>query len=87
MSLYIPCLDQICWSPSPCPVISRSFLVDLLLLVQTELTRATVDQEKKTTNDGENLEEVVLGKVLVGVVLMKLKIQTLATMTLFESHR
>jgi hypothetical protein len=49
-----------------------SDLVNLLLLVDTELAWAAVDQEKQTTDDGQNLEEVVLGKVLVGVVLVKL---------------
>lgn len=48
-----------------------SDLVDLLLFVDAELARATVDQEKQTTDDGQNLEEVVFGKVLVGVVLVK----------------
>ena len=47
-------------------------LVDLLLLVDTELTRAAVDEEQETTDDGEDLEEVVLGEVLVGVVLVEL---------------
>jgi hypothetical protein len=50
-----------------------SDLVNLLLLVDAELARATVDQEKQTADDGQNLEEVVLGKVLVGVVLVKLR--------------
>jgi hypothetical protein len=48
-------------------------LVDLLLLVDAELARAAVDEQKKATNDGEDLEEVVLGEVLVGVVLMELR--------------
>lgn len=49
-----------------------SDLVNLLLLIDTELAGATVDQEKQTADDGQNLEEIVLGKVLVGVVLVKL---------------
>jgi hypothetical protein len=49
------------------------FLVDLLLLVDAELARAAVDQQQKAADDGEDLEEVVLGKVLVGVVLMELR--------------
>lgn len=49
-------------------------LVDLLLLINTELTRATVDQQEQTTNDREDLEEIVLGKVLVWVVLVELVI-------------
>lgn len=50
-----------------------SDLVNLLLLIDTELAWATVDQEKQTADDGQNLEEIVLGKVLVGVVLVKLR--------------
>uniref|UniRef100_A0A1Y1LG74 Uncharacterized protein n=1 Tax=Photinus pyralis TaxID=7054 RepID=A0A1Y1LG74_PHOPY len=46
-------------------------LVDLLLLINTELTRATVDQQEQTTDDREDLEEIVLGKVLVWVVLVE----------------
>lgn len=48
-------------------------LVNLLLLVDAELAGAAVDQEQQTTNNGQNLEEIVLGKVLVGVVLVKLR--------------
>ena len=48
-------------------------LVDLLLLVDAELARAAVDQQQETADDGEDLEEVVLGKVLVGVVLVELE--------------
>ena len=47
-------------------------LVNLLLLVDTELARTAVDQEKETADDGEDLEEVVLGKVLVGMMVMEL---------------
>jgi hypothetical protein len=46
-------------------------LVDLLLLVNAELAWAAVDEEKESTDDGQDLEEVVLGKVLVGVVLVE----------------
>jgi hypothetical protein len=49
-----------------------SALINLLLLVDTELAWAAVDQEQQTTDNGQNLEEIVLGKVLVGVVLVKL---------------
>jgi hypothetical protein len=49
-----------------------SALVDLLLLVDAELPGAAVDQEKQTAHDREDLEEVVLGEVLVRVVLVKL---------------
>lgn len=47
-------------------------LVDLLLLVDAELAWAAVDKQQETTNDGQDLEEVVLGKVLVRVVLVEL---------------
>lgn len=50
-----------------------SLLVNLLLLVDGELTGAAVDEEEKTTDNGEDLEEVVLGKVLLGVVLVELQ--------------
>lgn len=50
------------------------FLVDLLLLIDAELSRATVDQEEETSYNGQNLEEVILGEILVGVVLVKLRI-------------
>lgn len=51
----------------------RACLVDLLLLVDGELAGAGVDEEEQTTDDGEDLEEVVLGKVLLGVVLVELE--------------
>lgn len=47
-------------------------LVHLLLLINAELAWSTVDQEQETADNGEDLEEVVLGEVLVGVVLVKL---------------
>lgn len=47
-------------------------LVNLLLLVDAELAGAAVDQEQQTADNGQNLEEIVLGKVLVRVVLVKL---------------
>lgn len=43
-------------------------LVHLLLLIHTELPRAHVDQQEETADDGEDLEEVVLGEILVGVM-------------------
>lgn len=48
-------------------------LVYLLLLVDGELARAAVDEQKQTTDNREDLEEIVLGEVLVGVVLVKLE--------------
>lgn len=38
------------------------------------MPRPTVDEEEQTSYDGQNLEEVILGKILVGVVLVKLQI-------------
>lgn len=55
---------------------SGFLLVNLLLLVDAELAGAAVDQEQQTTDNGQNLEEIVLGKVLVGVVLVKLRRET-----------
>ncbi len=51
---------------------SPSSLVYLLLLVNAVFTRSAVDQQQESTNDRENLEEVVLCKVFVGMVLVKL---------------
>lgn len=48
-------------------------LVYLLLLINAELAWPTVDQEQETADNRENLEEVVLGKILVGVMLVKLR--------------
>lgn len=48
------------------------FLVDLLLLVDAKLAWAAVDKQEQAADDGEDLEEVVLGEVLVGVVFVKL---------------
>jgi hypothetical protein len=53
-------------------------LVDLLLLVDAELARAAVDEQEQAADDGEDLKEVVLGEVLVGVVLMELREAVLA---------
>jgi hypothetical protein len=49
-------------------------LVDLFLLINAIFARSTIYQQQEPPNDREDLEEVVLGKVLVGVVLMKLDI-------------
>lgn len=55
-----------------CSLVRTPSLVNLFLLINAELTRAAVHKKKKAADDGENLEEVVLGKVLVGVMLVKL---------------
>lgn len=47
-------------------------LVNFLLLIDTELSGSHVDQKKKTTNNREDLEKVVLCKVLVGMVGVEL---------------
>ena len=47
-------------------------LVHLLLLVEADLAGTHVDEEEQTADDGQDLEEVVLGEVLVGVVLVEL---------------
>ena len=61
-------------------------LVDLLLLVDAELPGAAVDQEEEATDDGEDLEEIVLGEVLVRVVLVQLH-ETLAPLTSWNEIR
>lgn len=50
-----------------------SDLVNLLLFINAELARTTVDQKQKTSNNGQDLEKIVFGEILVGVVLVKLK--------------
>jgi hypothetical protein len=47
-------------------------LVHLLLLVDRELAWTAVDEEQETANNGEDLEEIVLRKVLVRVVFVEL---------------
>lgn len=59
------------WRPGT--VTQRWRLVDLLLLVDAELAGAAVDQEQETAHDRQDLEEVVLGKVLVRMALVELK--------------
>jgi hypothetical protein len=49
-------------------------LVNLLLLVEADLAGTHVDKEEQAADDGEDLEEVVLGEILVGVVLVELQI-------------
>ena len=51
---------------------AKSQLVDLLLLVEADLSGTAVDEQEKTTDNGEDLEEVVLCEVLVRMVLVKL---------------
>lgn len=53
---------------------SKGNLVDLLLLVDAKLSGAHVDQEEETTDNREDLEEIVLSEVLVGVVVVQLLI-------------
>lgn len=47
-------------------------LVDLLFLINAVFTGTAVDEQQETANNGEDLEEVVLGKILVRVVGMEL---------------
>jgi hypothetical protein len=51
-----------------------SSLVDLFLLIDAIFSRSTIYQQQEPPDNREDLEEVILGKVLVGVVLMKLDI-------------
>jgi hypothetical protein len=48
------------------------FLVDLLLLVNAVFARSAVDKEEKSPDNGEDLEEIVLGEVFMWVVVVKL---------------
>ena len=47
-------------------------LVHLLLLVETDLPGSHVHQKEKTADDGEDLEEVVLDKIFVGMAVVEL---------------
>jgi hypothetical protein len=47
-------------------------LVNLLLLIDAVLSGSTVHQQEETANNRENLEEVVLREVLVGVRFVEL---------------
>ena len=67
--------------PKTCPAYICAFfffLVNLLLLVDTELSGTAVDEQEETADDRKNLEEIVLGEVLVGVVLVKLVTQSVS---------
>lgn len=48
-------------------------LVHLLLLVNAVFAGTAVYEEEKTADDREDLEEIVLGEILVWVVLVKLE--------------
>jgi len=48
-------------------------LVDLLLLINAVLSGPAVDQEQKAADDGQDLEEVVLGEILVWMRFVKLQ--------------
>lgn len=64
-----------------CDATNRPFhdrLVHLLLLVKGDLAGAAVDEQEQTADDRQDLEEVVLGKVLVGVVFVELSKKELA---------
>jgi hypothetical protein len=54
------------------PSHAPSSSVYFLLLVNAVFARATVDQQQESTNDRENLEEIILGKVFMGMVLVEL---------------
>jgi hypothetical protein len=48
-------------------------LVDLLLLINAVLSGPAVDQEQKAADDGQDLEEVILGEILVWMRFVKLQ--------------
>lgn len=47
--------------------------INLLLFVDTQLTGSHVHQQKQSTHNRQDLEEVVFGKVLVRVVVVQLQ--------------
>lgn len=52
--------------------LSRFSLIDFLLLVERHLPWAHIDQKQQSSNNGEDLEEVVFGEILVRVVGVEL---------------
>lgn len=48
-------------------------LIHLLLLIDRVFSWSAIHKKEETTDDGEDLEEIVFGEVLVGVVLMELE--------------
>jgi hypothetical protein len=51
---------------------TRSRLINLLLLVDAVFSWTAVDQEEEAADNGQDLEEVVLGEVLVWVCVVEL---------------
>jgi hypothetical protein len=51
---------------------TRSRLINLLLLVDAVLSWTAVDEEEEAADNGQDLEEVVLGEVLVWVCVVEL---------------
>lgn len=47
-------------------------LIYLLLLIDAIFTRSAVYEKEEAADDGEDLEEIVLGEILVGVVFVEL---------------
>jgi hypothetical protein len=47
-------------------------LVDFLLFIDTNGSGTHIDQKQEPAHDGKDLEEIVLGEILVGVMRMKL---------------
>ena len=53
------------------PVVLLICLVDLLLLVDTESTGTSVDDQQQTTNDAQDLKVLISQKVTDGVFVLK----------------
>ena len=58
---------------NPFKSLSRFSLIDLFLLVERHLPWAHIDQKQQPSHNGEDLEEVVFGEVLVRVVCVELQ--------------
>jgi len=52
---------------------ARKHSVDLFLLVYRKRTRAHIDKENESTDDRQDLEEIVFGKIPLGMVRVKLR--------------
>ena len=52
--------------------LSPGLLVHFLLLVQAIFAWSAVYKQKKSSDDRQDLEEIVLGEILVGVMFVKL---------------
>jgi len=47
-------------------------LVHLFLLIEAVFTRPTIHKQQETANDRQDLEKIVFGEILMGMVLVEL---------------